>query len=289
MRMKLFCTVAIGARLLAAQSHDSGYGWSMHQDETIQRTFQIQEGSGLPKLQVENVSGYIHVTGYTGNQIQVKVRKRMDADSAQQLETAKQDVKLGVSQQGNAVRLFVDGPFREHDDGRGRDKNGSGYRVAFDYDIQVPAATQVVLKTINDGDIVLRKTTGDYDIRGLNGGIQMEEVGGSGTVRTLNGPVKVSFSRNPERASEFRTLNGKMEIDFQPGLNADVNFRTLNGAIYTDFEVAVRPAQVSAGEGAKGKWVYRLDRRRMSGRVGAGGPELTFETLNGEILLRSKA
>src|SRR5262249_54375032 len=90
----------------------------------------------------------------------------------------------------------------------------------------------------------------------LNGGIEMEEVGGSGTVSTLNGPVKVAFSRNPTRSSEFHSLNGKVEVYFQPGLNADVNFHTLNGGIYTDFEVTTRPTQMSAG--GKRNWALGL-------------------------------
>ena len=126
-----------------------------------------------------------------------------------------------------------------------------GYRVTFDYDIQVPFDTELVLKTINDGDIEVKKTTGDFTINGLNGGIDMEEISGSGSVRTLNGPVKVTFTRNPAKASEFHSLNGNVDVYFQPGLNADLNFHTLNGGIYTDFDVVTtadvsgRPARTS--------------------------------------------
>jgi hypothetical protein len=289
MTAKLLLTAAAVPALLVAQHQYRDRDWRQHQEETIQKSFPAATGSGPQKLLVDNVSGYIHVTGYAGGEIQVKVQKRIGADSGEALEAAKREVKLDMSQQGNLVRLYVDGPFRSGNGVNYRGDDYYGYRVAFDYDIQVPTTTEVILKTVNDGDIVLKGTTGDYDIHGLNGGIEMDAVGGSGTVRTLNGPVKVSFSRNPARTSEFHTLNGKLEVYFQPGLNADVNFHTLNGGIYTDFEVASRPAQVAAGDSGTGRWVYRSDRRRMSGRVGSGGPELTFDTLNGEILLHSKA
>lgn len=284
---RLFYAMAAVPVLLAAQGNHHGRDWQQHDQETIQRSFSVTGGSGPQKLLVDNISGYIHVTGYPGNEVRVKVERRTGADSLEALQSAKRDVKLDMSQEGNFVRLYVDGPFRSHDGYRGDDYYG--YRVWFDYDIEVPVATEVVLKTINDGDIVVKKTTGDYELRGLNGGIEMDQVAGSGTVRTLNGPVRVSFSRNPTKASEFHTLNGKMEIYFQPGLNADVNFHTLNGGIYTDFEVASRPARVSGQSGESGRFVYRSDRRRMAGRVGSGGPELSFDTLNGSILLHSKA
>ena len=289
MKTRLILTMAAVPALLAAQHRYNGRDWRQHDEETIQRSFNVSEGSGPQKLLVDNISGYVHVTGYAGNEIQVKAQRRTGADSTEALQAAKRDVKLDMSQQGNFVRLYVDGPFRSANGTNYRGDEYYGYRVAFDYDIQVPAATEVVLKTINDGDIVVKKTTGDYEINGLNGGIEMDEVGGSGIVKTLNGPVKVSFSRNPGKPSEFRSLNGKVEIYFQPGLNADLNFHTLNGGIYTDFEVAARPTQTSAGESGGTKFVYRSDRRRMSGRVGSGGPELTFDTLNGSILLHSKA
>ena len=84
--------------------------------------------------------------------------------------------------------------------------------MTFDYEIQVPAATEVVLKTVNNGDIVVKKTSGDYEVNGLNGGIEMDEVGGSGSVKTLNGPVKVAFSRNPSEATEFRYAERQGEM-----------------------------------------------------------------------------
>ena len=289
MKARLILTIAAVPLLVSAQRYGRDRDWHERQDETIQQSFDVTKGSGPQKLLVDNVNGYIHVTGYAGNQVQVKVERHTRADSREALESAKREVRLDISQEGNFVRLYADGPFRSSNGNNYRGDDYYGYRVYFDYDIQVPAAAEVILKTVNDGDIVLSKTTGDYEIHGLNGGIEMDQVGGSGTVRTLNGPVKVSFSRNPAKPSEFHTLNGKLEVHFQPGLNADVNFHTLNGGIYTDFEVASRPTEVSAGSDGKGRWIFRSDRRRLSGRVGNGGPELTFDTLNGEILLYSKA
>ena len=129
---------------------------------------------------MDNISGYVHVTGYSGSQVQVSVEKHIGADSNEAMAEAKRDVKLDMSQQGNFVRLYVDGPFRTNNGMNYRGDDYYGYRVIFDYDIQVPSDTELVLKTINHGDIVVRKTTGDYEINGLNGGIEMEEISGSG-------------------------------------------------------------------------------------------------------------
>lgn len=270
--------------LLAADWHDDR--WRLNEEQTLRKTFDVSSGSGPRRLLVDNISGSIHVTGSGGSQVQVVVQQHIHADSNEAVTEARRDVKVDMSQQGNYVRLYEDGPFRSHN-GDYRGDNYYGYRVDFDYEIQVPYDTEMDLKTVNHGDISVKKTTGDYTIHGLNGPIDMEDVSGSGSVRTLNGKVKVTYSKNPAKNTEFRTLNGTLDIYFQPGLNADLRFKKLNGGIYTDFEVSALPLPGASGGDQNGRWVYRSD-RTMSGRAGKGGPEFSFETLNGSIKLHSR-
>jgi hypothetical protein len=77
-----------------------------------------------------------------------------------------------------------------------------------------------------------------------------------------------------------------VDVYFRGGLNADLKFKKLNGGIYTDFDVTALPQTVSGGTN-DGKFVYRSG-RTIGGRTGSGGPELSFETLNGSIRLHSK-
>jgi hypothetical protein len=272
--------------LAVAQRHRDSRPWRVEDNEKIDRSFTLS-GGDPHKLLVDNISGFVHVTGYAGGQIQVSVARHNGADSTAALAEAKRDVKLDMSQQGNFVRLYVDGPFRNSNGTNYRGDDYDGFRVTFDYEIQVPFDTELVLKTINDGDIKVKKTSGDFTVNGLNGGIDMQEISGSGTVRTLNGPVKVAFTRNPAKASEFHSLNGSVDVYFQPGLSADLDFRTLNGGIYADFDITSRPTATS-GQNVHGKFLYRVDHRNMAARAGSGGPELKFDTLNGSIRLHSK-
>jgi hypothetical protein len=253
---------------LAMPQHRGRDRWAYSADESIRRTFTVS-GAGPHRLEVDNVNGYVHVTGKAVGPIEVSVAKHIDAETNEELERAKREVTLDMSQQDNSVRLYADGPFRhQHRD----------YRVIFDYDIQVPADTALDLKTVNSGDIVVKETTGDYVIHGLNGGIEMDGVAGSGSVHTLNGPVKVAFSQNPARPSEFHSLNGGIDVYFQPGLNAGLKFHTLNGGVYADFDVTV---------GGQGSGMYHVSHRAMEAHVGQGGPLLAFDTLNGSIRLHT--
>jgi hypothetical protein len=249
--------------------------WKYEDQEIVKRSFDVP-GAGR-KLLVDNISGFIHVTGYDGAQLQVSVQKHIYGRSPEAVQEAKRDVKLDMSQQGSFVRLYVDGPFRNAGGGTSyRGDDYYGYRVNFEYEIQVPKGTELSLHTITD-EIVVKRTTGDFDIHGLNGGIDMVEIAGSGTVKTLNGKLKVSFAKNPEHDSEFHTLNGAMDVYFQEPLNADLHFKTLNGGVYADFDVSSIPGKPLVS-----------DRRNSSARAGSGGPALTFNGLNGAIRLHTK-
>uniref|UniRef100_Q01Z57 Adhesin domain-containing protein n=1 Tax=Solibacter usitatus (strain Ellin6076) TaxID=234267 RepID=Q01Z57_SOLUE len=283
--MRYGATLAMAALPMVLCAQYSGHTWKLDEQETIRKTFDV--GTSDRKLLVDNVHGYVHVTGYSGTQIQVTVDKHILADRAEATAEAKRDVKLDMSQQGSFVRLYEDGPFRtSNGDTNYRGEDYYGYRVVLNFDVQVPFDTELVLKTMNHGEIQVKKTTGDYDIHGLNGGIEMEDVAGSGSVNTLNGTVKVTYSKNPTKATQYKTLNGTVDVYFRDGLNADLKFKKLNGGIYTDFDVTAVP-QSANGDSRDGKFLYRPN-GRMSGRTGKGGPELSFETLNGSIRLHTK-
>jgi DUF4097 and DUF4098 domain-containing protein YvlB len=235
------------------------------------------------KLLVDNINGNIHVTGVPGSNLHFKAVKQITADSPEALAEAKRDVKLDVSTQGSFVRLYVDGPFRDHDRGR----QFYGYQVSFDYEIEVPKGVELMLKTVNHGEIAVKGTGGNFDIRHVNGPVTLENISGSGSVASVNGPLKVSFTKNPEAPSKFHTVNGGIEVRLQSPLNADVKFKTVNGHIYGDVDLAPLPGSAGLVETRNGKFVYHGD-RSQNGRIGRGGPELDFETVNGNVQLRTK-
>jgi len=261
--------------------------WKYDQHESLNKTFDIPSAAGPRRLLVDNINGFIHVTGAPGSQVRVSVDRETRAWSKDAADEAAREVKLDMSQQGNFVRLYADGPFRGNNGTNYRGDDYYGYRVIFDFEIEVPQDTELVLKNLNS-PIEVKKTTADYDIHGLNGKIDVEEVSGSGSIQTLNGGVRVAYTRNPQRETHFKTLNGSIDVYFQPSLDADLHFKRLNGEIYTDFDVTLLPTQIGSIRDLNGRYVYRSD-RSAAGRAGKGGPELDFETLNGSIRLHSKA
>jgi hypothetical protein len=241
------------------------------------------------KLIVDNVTGGIRVTAHSGREVRVSVQEHWKAETAAKLAQGQREVRLDASQSGNIVRLYVDGPFRCCRGGGVHFDGDPGYHVRYDFEIQVPADTALELKTVNGGGITAQGTTQGFQVSNVNGSIELTNVAGSGTARTVNGRVHISFARNPTAPLLCKTVNGEVAVEFQPGLSGDFRFKTLNGDAYTDFDVSTLPGEAVRVEKIGAKASYRLN--HFSGvRVGApGGPEHRFETLNGNIrILRGK-
>jgi len=248
---------------------------AVEQTDAAQKSFTLSHATGR-KLTVDNVWGSVHVTAADGDRVEVQVKQHWRGDSQADIERARREVHLDMTQDGDSVRVYVDGPFRDHHGNR-----NLGYEPRFDFDIRVPREIGLDLRTVLDGDILVAGTSGAFVAANVNGDVIMNDVAGSGRATTVNGPVKVSFRENPRSECTFKTINGEIALALQPELDADLRLKTLNGEAWTDFDYQVQPVVASAAhEGAR--FVYRMG-NGANLRVGAGGPQLNLETLNGPI------
>jgi hypothetical protein len=243
---------------------------------------------GVRELVIDNVNGFIEVSAAPGNTVEVDIDKSLSAWSQDRMTIAKREISLNVTQEGGLVRLMVDGPFRCHcADNSINFRGGDLYHFNYDFKVRVPRDVKLDLRTVNKSHILVEGTAADFKISNVNGGIEMREVEGSGSVHTVNGPVKVTFAKNPSGAASFKSVNGTLDIAFRAGLNADVKMKTMNGGLYTDYPVTALPASAVQPEKRGTQYVWKSN--RMTGvRIGGGGPEFSFETLNGDVLIKNR-
>lgn len=277
--------VAITACALVATVLDASRNWHSEAREPFHYTF-----SNDKTLDVDNVDGTIQVVGDTGNTIRVEGERILRAEDQQALDRAKREVNLDVNEKDGTAQLYVNGPFRHNNS---RDDHGfhihyddHEYEVTYNFTIHVPRDTGLRLRTVN-GDVKTEETRGKFDIHGVNGAVTMTGVAGYGTLQTVNGQTSVSFRENPRQASDFKTVNGAVEAAFPPNFSADLRFKTLNGQAYTDFDTTALASAAPAGERVNGKFVYKFNQSRNV-RIGSGGPELSFETVNGDIRIKKE-
>lgn len=258
--------------------------FTVKKSETIKKNLTFKGGTQPRTFEIDNVFGFIHLEGYSGNTVKLTAKKTIKAESEEKIQKAQKEVKLDISTEGNTIRVFVDGPFRGEKGRINWSIKKEGYIVQYDFELKVPHKTALSLKTINKGDILVNNIEGDFDVRNVNAGIRMKEIIGSGSAHTVNGKVLVDFVKNPGSDCSFHTINGKLDIVFRPGLSADFQLKTFNGRIYSDFPAAYLPAEPGKGQRKDGKYIYKSNRFQGI-RIGKGGPTVKMDTLNGNIYI----
>ncbi len=153
--------------------------------------------------------------------------------------------------------------------------------------IHVPPASSLTLSTVTGDEVTVDGVSGELDLHNTNGDIRVTDARGPVNATTVNGDIKVVFTNAMASASmAFSTLNGDVDLTLPANLNANVRMRSDNGDIYSDFDVSLLPRETKV-EKDQSKGKYRVSiAKELTGKIGAGGPELFLKTFNGDLLLR---
>jgi DUF4097 and DUF4098 domain-containing protein YvlB len=272
---------AVLAALVCLGASAGEYG-SVEKEE-ITKALKFPEGGSSRQLVVDNINGTIAVTGYDGNEVRLVAHRTSYGDSDEKLRMSKEKITLEIKEEPGKIILSVKTPWRCEDGSLSyRERREYGFDADFDFDLKVPRKIDFALRTVNKGTITVTDMEGEFEVSNVNGGIAMSGIAGSGLVTTVNGELSVRFTKNPESRCGFRTVNGEIEVEFPQQLSADLKFKTFNGEVYSDFEVTGLPRKATAVERIGRRTLYKGD-QYSSVRAGSGGPELMFETLNGDI------
>ncbi|HKD08132.1 MAG TPA: hypothetical protein VKB79_19685 [Bryobacteraceae bacterium] len=278
---KLVIALALSTLALAARRE-----YKLEDREAFHHTF-----SNDASLDVDAVSGSITVVGDSGNTIRVDGEKVIHAADQEEIQRAKREVVLDVNEKGGVAQLYVNGPFRDNDhasENHGfHDHRDREYDVAYNFTIHVPRTTELLLHTVN-GEIKTQDTAGRFNLKGINGSITMTDIAGSGTADTLNGNTTITFRESPRVDSYFKSFNGKVDVTFPPNLSANLSLKTFNGSAWTDFETTALASTSEPGTERNGRHVYKTN-KYTNLKVASGGPELKFETFNGNIQIHKSS
>jgi putative adhesin len=230
---------------------------------------------------VKNIIGPIHVAGHDANRVEMHATETVRGDLQADIERARAEMQLRTETEPGRVAFRVrniDG-----DSGR-RNSNWDNYSIAYDIELRVPRGATLEISTVNDGDVTVEDVNGEFDLKNVNGAVRLVRAGGGGSIHTVNGDVDASFARSPSEATSFHTVNGEVDVTFPANLSAELAFHTLQGDVFTDFDVESLSAPPDVRRD-RGRYVMNTN-RNSAFRVGTGGERHTFNTLNGDILVR---
>jgi hypothetical protein len=251
-------------------------------------------GAGVRTVDVRTLNGSIQVIGDNGSDVRLETVTRVEAEDDAALRAGLQDAKVETEERGATVSVVA----------RDDDQNTCGdqqwhrgpawwdrrrYSTSTELTLRVPSDVRVRLCTVNGGSVTVNGVRGDFDVSNVNGKVVLTDIGGSGRATTVNGGIEASFTAAPKNESQFKTVNGAITVTFPRNLSADLSLKTFNGGLFTDFDTTVLPVEAERVERqGRPKYVYR-QRGFTKVRVGAGGPLLTFDTLNGDVRIQRAA
>lgn len=274
--------------------------------EKITKEFSFEKANVNNTLMIANMNGDVTVVGYEGTTIQVEVTKTIRGKTQARLDEGKAAIQLGVMNEVDSIILYVKGTCSTFSKNTTRAKTSKGrwmrhwnyhwndcnsdcderFDYTMDFVVKVPAGINVMVSTINDGEISVENVRGVVHASNINGGVKLKNLMREADASTINGDVDIEYAKNPVKDCRFYSLNGDINAWFQKGLAANFSFESFNGDFYTDIEplesLPVQVTETKNGEGVK----YKVNGNRY--KIRTGGPLLDFETFNGNVYLKER-
>lgn len=273
--------------------------------ETITKTLSFEKKDAGNAVVIANINGHVTVTGYEGDQVIIEVKRTINAKTQERLETGKKELQLGTMDRADTLLFFIEGGCNHFEKKSLSNKNRKGhngglwnyygyewsgercdtpYDYKLDFTVKVPAQVNVLISTINNGNIIVSNVKGAVTANNVNGSITLTDLAREAWASTVNGDVDITYTKNPEKACRFYSLNGDINAHFQKGLAANLNFESFNGDLFTNVNQLEKLAVVVNKEGKGTMIKYKVNGNRF--KIGNGGALLDFETFNGDVYIK---
>jgi len=277
-----------------------------------QVTVPFSDPSRPGTVKVSVLSGSISVRVGSGRDVIVTTTDRRDADPDREREREREREQARErSRSGSAAdpaagmkRLTQPAGVNIEEENNTVSINAPAMLGRVTVAIQVPAATSLVLRAVNGGEVSVQGVNGSIEVNNVNGKITLTDVGGPVIAHATNGKVVATLKQLPAgKPMAFTSFNGDVDVTLPPSAKATLKMRSDRGDVYTDFDVQMTPAPAGASssnanpnsndnrnrnrDDSKDQAKYRLEMdRSIYGTVNGGGADFELRTFNGEIYLR---
>ncbi len=252
--------MSAGCDVKMAADGDLSLGvWHGRAADTWVRSYTLAPGG---RLEIININGEIVAEASDGATVELRAERSASAGSDEAAKAFLGKIEMREEVGADRVRVETIAP---------RVRIG-GHKVTFA--IRVPTGVHV-------------------DLRTVNGGVRLENVGGEVRASTTNGGVRGRVAA--ASLVEARTTNGGVELELTGALASDgkVSLTSVNGGVVLkvpqDTRAQVRArctnGRVSVDDGLQVAVEGEQTRRRLDGTLNGGGGRIELQTTNGGVSL----
>ena len=248
------------AMLIGCQLDRTGQAPKFAASDEWTRSYPLTAGG---QVQVVNGTGAIEVRGATGNRVEVRAERigRAPTDQAARELVPRIEIREDIT------------PDRVLLQTQGLGGIVIGVETSVNYHLTVPATAEVRARSAN-GEVRVADLGGRVVISSANGPVIGANLAGGVDARSVNGNVTLdvaAFGRDP---IQVRATNGSIDLALPADANANITATFSNGKIETG--------------NLKVELLGEQTRRRLLGRLNAGGAPIEIAAVNGNITLRAR-
>lgn len=245
------------------------------------------------EIEIRGIVGDVRAEYTSGDQVEVVGRR--SGDDADR-------VRIEVVERRDGVIICALYPLRGEDRVR-RDRDGDDDECGradgehgqidaddarVDFTVRVPAGVKFATKVIS-GDVYATSLRSDVDVAAVSGDVQVSTTG-TARAATVSGNVTATFGQTDGEEMTFASVSGNVVLRLAGNVGARVSAHTLTGRIDSDFDLRMRPmtGDDDEDEDEDDDGGVRVDiqiGRQATGTIGRGGPELSVNTVSGDIRL----
>jgi len=230
-----------------------------HFTEEFHQTYALSAGG---RVELDNINGAVHITGWDQNQVKVDAVKY--AGTKERLDEAKIEVNAG----SDYVSIHTEYPDRTQtftDD-------ESNNPASVEYTLTVPRSARLdEIKLIN-GSLDISGVNGEVRASSINGRLQAKELAGRVKLSTINGHLDADFARVGDSPLELSSVNGSVALTLPSDARAEIEASTIHGGIENDFGLTTHD--------------HRYVGHDLHGELGSGGTRIDIHNVNGHIDIR---
>jgi hypothetical protein len=223
--------------------------------EELNQTYRfLPQGS----LELQNINGDVHISGWDNDLIQVSAIKRASA------KTDLEKARIQIDAEADAIKIST-----VYEKSHAWDCEHNG-QADVEFNIMVPRTARLAKVELVNGNLSITNITGLVRASSVNGNVSANGLEGLTYLSTVSGKLEAVFNRVGS-GIELLSLNGPLSVTLPSDVNAELEASTVKGEIENNFSIPVQDPNLG---------------KALRAEMGNGGARIRIKNVNGTVSIR---